>query len=361
MSATQVPEQTRPRTALLRKVVRASRIALCIGLLLPLVLALSLLADQLVPAHNLDIGISFSPRYATAFGLDGWSTYLEMLDELQVRAVRLPMYWDEVEPDPGRFEFSRLDAYLDAAAVRRAGVLLVLGYKQPRWPECYLPDWARSLPRDSLQQHILQLVTAEVTHARRYSNVVGWQVENEPLVHFGECSFDVLTSDFVAEEISLVRGLDSRPIMLTDSGELSSWIPILHLPADDLGVTIYRDLWFRAWGSWQHPIPAWFYKVHDGLARAVLGRPGTTVLSELQAEAWFDSLSLWDVLPARQRQLFPPELVVTAHLDYARRMQFQQAYLWGVEWWYWMRTQGYPEYVDAARREIARDASSQGG
>ena len=45
----------------------------------------------------------------------------------------------------------------------------------------------------------------------------------------------MLTPDFVAQEIALVRRLDQRPILLTDSGELSSWLPILQLPGEAFG------------------------------------------------------------------------------------------------------------------------------
>jgi glycosyl hydrolase family 42 (putative beta-galactosidase) len=360
MRALQTPRKAQLHEALLSWGACGIRIALCLALVLPLLLGLALLADQVIPAARVDIGVSYSPRYATAFGLDAWSVYLNLLDELNVRTVRLPMYWDELEPAPGRFDFSTLDAYLDAAASRRAGVLLVLGYKQPRWPECYAPAWAKELPPDLFQQRILNLVSAEVQHVRSYSNVIGWQVENEPLVHFGVCSFELLTPEFIAAEVGLVRELDTRPTILTDSGELSSWIPTLQLPADELGATVYRDLWFRSWGLWEHPVPAWSYMVRDHLARTLVGRPGTTLLSELQAEAWFDSMSLWDVQPEFEHRLFPPELVVTAHLEYAKRMQFRQVYLWGAEWWYWMRAQGYPDYVEAIEQETAGGAPPEG-
>jgi len=331
-----------------------------IALGLAVVLVLGPLANALTPPHAIDIGVTFSARYARAFGLDAWSTYTRLLDELDIRTVRLPVYWDEVEPRPGEFDFSTLDAYIGAAAARGASVMLVLGYKQPRWPECYAPVWARDLPTDALRQRILGLVAAEVVHARAYSSITTWQVENEPFVHFGLCgSFDVLTPEFVSQEIALVRTLDPRPIMVTDSGELSSWIPVFDLPADEFGATLYRDLWFPAWGLWQHPIPAWTYTLKDRLVRAWAGRSGPTLLSELQAEAWFESVDLWNVPPRLQRQLFPPDLVLTQHLDYARRTQFPTVYLWGVEWWYWMRAQGYPEYVETARRAIATDPASR--
>ena len=305
-----------------------------------------------IPGAREDVawGVTFSPRYARSLGLDADVAYVEMLDALGVRRVRLPIYWDEVEPSPGAYDFSALDWYLGEAGARGAEVLLVLGYKQPRWPECYQPAWAAGLATDRLRERILRLVEAEVVHARAYSNVAMWQVENEPFRRYGECRGpELLSPDFLAEEIRLVRRLDGRPILVTDSGELSTWIPAMRLPGDYFGTTAYRQLSFRTIGFWQHLLPAWSYTAKDRLVRSLLRKEGETILVELQAEAWFEPAALADVPPERQAEEFPADLLLGANVDYARRMGFAHAYLWGVEWWFWMRGRGYPRYVEAAR------------
>jgi hypothetical protein len=178
-----------------------------------------------------------------------------------------------------------------------------------------------------------------------------WQVENEPFRRFGEGGdFDLLSSEFLAEEIALVKRLDQRPTLMTDSGELSTWIPALSLPADRFGTTVYRQFWLPTFGLWQHPVPVWSYPLKDRLARALLRKDGETIVVELQAEAWFESASLRDVPPERQQREFPADLLLVSNLEYARRTQAPRVYLWGVEWWYWMQAQGFPEYVEAARR-----------
>ena len=121
-----------------------------------------------------------------------------------------------------------------AAEAERRGVevILVVGYKQPRWPEWYPPRWAANLPTDRTRERVLKLVDAEVAYARRSGSIALWQVENEPFRRFGEGGdFDVLRPEFLAEEIALVKRLDHRPTLMTDSGELSTWIPAMRLPA----------------------------------------------------------------------------------------------------------------------------------
>jgi hypothetical protein len=294
-------------------------------------------------------GVTYSPRFARSLGMDPQALYIDMLDDLGVRQIRLPMYWDDVEPAPGVFDFSALDWYLAEAQVRNAEVVVVVGYKQPRWPECYPPGWAADLPTDHLHERILALIQAEVAFAGRYPNVVMWQVENEPFRRYGECRPDILTPAFLAEEIELVSRLDARPTLVTDSGELSTWLPAMRLSREYFGTAVYRQLYFQTLGRWEHPLPPWLYAVRNQFDRAMLQKDGQTILIEMQAEAWFEPVALVDVPPATQQREFPAALLLGSNVEFSRRIGFPRVYLWGVEWWSWMETHGYPEYVEAAR------------
>ena len=48
------------------------------------------------PEEGAVLGITFSSRYATDLGLDWRETYTALLDEIGVRKVRIPVYWDLV-------------------------------------------------------------------------------------------------------------------------------------------------------------------------------------------------------------------------------------------------------------------------
>jgi hypothetical protein len=299
--------------------------------------------------------VTFSPRFARSLGLHAPSAYVKMLDELGVRRVRLPVYWDEVELSPDRYDFSELDHFLTVARARNIQVLLSLGYKQPRWPECFPPSWAADFPVEQLQARLLKFVQAVVRYARSYRNIVMWQLENEPLDRFGECgNFEALTPEFLADEIAALRSLDDRPVLITRSGEWADWITPMSLSGPYFGVSLYRAVWVPHLGLWRIPLPPWHYPLKDRLTRLILGKEGETIISELQAEAWFGNAHLRDVHPAVQEREFPPA-TITENLTYARRTQFGHVYLWGVEWWLWMEEQGYPEYVQTARQVFTDD------
>jgi hypothetical protein len=42
----------------------------------------------------------------------------------------------------------------------------------------------------------------------------------------------------------------------------------------------------------------------------------------------------------------------TTNAEIARRTGFQQAYFWGVEWWYWLKVKGDSSIWDVARSTI---------
>lgn len=345
-----------PSTALRPCVQAAStwlrvRVAVLAVALLGVFSVLSIeLATAWLPARS-DVvwGVTYSPRFARSLGFDPQELYIDILDDIGVRHIRFPIYWDEVESSRGNYDFTAADWYLSEALERNAEVVVVVGYKQPRWPECYPPPWAADLPIDLLRERILSLIEAEVTFAARYPNVVMWQVENEPFRQFGAYRVGLLTAEFLAEEMQLVSRLDARPTLMTDSGELSTWLPAMQLSREYFGTVIYRQLHFPMLGFWQHPLPPWIYSARNQLDRTILQQDGQTILIELQAEAWFQPSALVDVPPAVQQREFPAELLLVSNVEYGRRTGFPRIYLWGVEWWSWMEAQGYPEYVEQAR------------
>ena len=60
-------------------------------------------------------GMSFNTFYAEDLGLDWQETYDAILDELQVRQLRLAAHWTMVEPRPDTYDFSKLDYQLARA------------------------------------------------------------------------------------------------------------------------------------------------------------------------------------------------------------------------------------------------------
>jgi hypothetical protein len=218
----------------------------------------------------------------------------------------------------------------------------VLGRRQPRWPECHIPQWADGLAEEQQQAKILNLIKMTIERYRYYDNIVVWQVENEALLDsFGLCPKSDIK--FLEKEIALVRSLDSRPILITGSGELSNWKQEAKL-GDYFGTTLYRVVWGKWSGYLRYPMKATNYTRKAMKAELSLDH---AIVAELQAEPW---------APGDIKQLTKKEIDKSfstdqfkANLNYAIDTNFKQCYLWGVEWWYYKKLNGNPEYWNIAK------------
>lgn len=298
------------------------------------------------------LGATFSTIYAKDLGLDWKEAYVAALDDLGIRLLRLPAYWNRIEPEPDVFDFSDLDWQLDQANRRGAKVILAVGRKLPRWPECHVPRWAVGMNEDLVQTRILGMIEKVVSRYAKNSAVTAWQVENEPFFDFGECPpADV---DFLKKEIALVRSLDDRPIVISESGELSTWVRAGSL-ADILGVSTYRIVWSRFTGYFYWPITP---RVYRDRAAAVAPLTEKVIITELQGEPW-TTQPIISMPIAQQLKLMNPDRLRT-NVVFARKIGFSEAYLWGVEWWYWLKRQGRPGMWEAAKTMFAPSVNGNG-
>lgn len=295
------------------------------------------LATTHLPTTSI-LGVTFSPMYAKYLGLDWQKTYLTILDELKVKHFRIPTYWSEVEKIEGELDFSEVDFMVDGAGKREAQIILVVGIKQPRWPECHTPQWVNDLSLQDKQQKALDYIKKVVTRYQDKKQIIAWQVENEPYEEFGHCI--KIDKEFIKKEIDLVKSLDKKPVIITDSGELSLWLRSSKW-ADQLGVSLYRKAHNPILGNITYPFPTFMYP-----ARAKL--VGKKVfIAELQAEPWL-KLGAYDTSIEEQTKLFSLA-DFKDNLDYAKRTGLNEMYLWGVEWWYFMAKNNHPEYLDYAK------------
>ncbi|NTW13516.1 MAG: cellulase family glycosylhydrolase [Candidatus Moranbacteria bacterium] len=305
------------------------------------------------PRSDVSLGVTFSARYARDLGVDWKEAYVAVLDDLGVRKIRIPIYWDLVENERGTYDFSDTDWMLDVAAKRGADVILVVGQRSPRWPECHIPNWVKDDGNDAYREaRLTDFIEKVVTRYRDRPELKVWQVENEPFVtFFGECP--TLSRDFFDSEIAYVKSLDpSRPILITDSGEFSTWTAAA-ARGDILGSTMYRKVYNPDRGYVTYPIGPNYYRLKAALIRLIMGKD-RFVVAELQAEPWANG---WvaNASVEEQYKTMNPDLL-REYVDYAKRVGFPEAYLWGVEWWYWMKeVKGEPAVWDVAK-DLFRDS-----
>ncbi|MFZ2300091.1 MAG: hypothetical protein WAW00_03085 [Candidatus Moraniibacteriota bacterium] len=299
------------------------------------------------PREDVALGMTFSSRYAADLGLDWRETYLALLDDVGVKKLRLPVYWDLVEKEPGKYDWSDLDWQLAEAQMRGADVILTIGQRVPRWPECHIPAWAHG-DEEKRRSALLNFMGKTVERYQDDPTVSMWQVENEPfLVFFGVCPpFD---RSFLDQEIAFVRSLDAtRKVLLTDSGELSLWVSAAKR-GDVFGTTMYRHIWSpKAGGYFTYPIGPNFFRAKEWLVRT-LTRQHNLIVIELQAEPW---ASGWIAdIPLAEQFRTMDETKLRENVDYAKRVGFPEVYLWGGEWWYWMKVKkDYPAVWDEGKK-----------
>lgn len=273
-------------------------------------------------------GVTFSKKYAEEIGLDWKMAYIDILDELQVKQIRIPVYWDQIEKKPGEYDFSEYDFLIKEGEKRDVEIILNFGMRVARWPECHFPDWIDQSNIEKLQSDTLKMLNATVNHFKQYQSIVYWQVENEPLLDsFGVCPDSDI--DFLKTEVELVKKIDDRPVIISATGELSFWKEETKI-ADTFGTTMYRVVnnpWF---GYIRYPYTSRFYQLKSKMA----GIDSQDVfIIELQAEPWVDKQTLTNSFSIEYKKSFNIEQF-KANVQFAIDTGFKKAYLWGVEWWY---------------------------
>jgi beta-N-acetylhexosaminidase len=266
---------------------------------------------------------------------------------LGVKSLKVSTQWDLLEPENDSFYFDDLDWQLVKAKEREAKILLVIGMKTGRWPECHIPNWAKGFNKTEQQKEILGLLEKIVLRYQDSSSVSSWQVENEPFFPFGECPW--VDKNFLKKEINMVKSLDfqKRPVVVSDSGEGSLWIQAARY-GDIVGTTLYKNVWFRQIGRYvSYPFPPAFYWRKAKYIEKLFNKKVMVV--ELQAEPWGPRL-LYDSPLEEQKKTMNLEQF-RKNIDFAKRTGFDTLYLWGGEWWYWLKErQGQPEIWQEAKK-----------
>jgi hypothetical protein len=299
------------------------------------------------PAKRIDWGVVFSQKHAQLLGLDWKENYLAILDGLKAKNLKIISHWDLVEPKENKYFFDDLDWQIREAEKRNAKIILVIGMKTGRWPECHIPAWGQEflISNDKfLTEKLLDYIKVLVERYKNSKAIWAWQVENEPFFPFGECP--KITKDSVKKEIELVRSLDSRPIIFGDSGEFSFWINAAKL-GDVVGTTLHRKVYFKEIKKYiTYPFPPIYYWRKAKLIDFLFHKK--VIIGELQAEPWCKNL-IYNC-PLKEQKITMDSEQFKKNIEFAKNTGIDTIYLWGGEWWYWMKTkQGDPKIWEEAK------------
>jgi len=308
--------------------------------------------------EKVNLGVTFSLRYAQDIGLDWKEVYLATLDDLKIRKIRIPVYWDLVEKEKDQYNFSDIDWQLDEAQKRNAEIILVVGQKVPRWPECFIPKWIGEnmdevrKNEELKDKEILEFVGDVIKRYKDRDVIKYWQIENEPFLAFGDCPKPTVGAEMLDKEIAVVRSIDpDREIIITDSGELSTWLPAAER-ADVFGTTMYRNIYREGWGYYVYPIGPKFFLMKKWIIEKFADQDKAIVI-ELQGEPWVAGWTTNQPLEEQFKSMNAEKL--SENIVYAQKSGFDTIYIWGVEWWYWLKVQqGLPETWNMMRGLISQ-------
>lgn len=302
------------------------------------------------------IGTTFISDYARHFDLDPRETLEATFQDLGLKRVRLVSYWENHEHNQGTYDWSELDWQFDLAEQYDVDVSLAIGLRQPRWPECHMPDWAAKMPGKSWREPLYRFIEATVQRYKDRPNLVSYQLENEFFLSvFGICQdFD---RDRLEYEYDLVKRLDpdTKLIVNRSNNAVPSW-PVGSPRADEVGAAVYKRVWDKTVTEryFEYPLPAWYYAFLAGMTELTTGRD--TFIHELQTEPWVDERlgGIKDVSIREQYKTMSPERFID-RLNYGIATGMRTIDLWGTEWWYWLKTKkNAPEMWDTAKAELHR-------
>lgn len=293
-----------------------------------IVIAVGAYLEQDLPFNDKPMyAVAYSAAHARYFGFEPKELLRRIVADYAPPHFRLQANWNEIEPEPGQFNFAELDELVNIVKDSGATITMAIGRKLPRWPECHDPEWLADLRPDQKVDRQFIMIDQVVKHYQAENSIIRWQLENEPLFAYGACQQPNIHR--LKKEVKFLRQLDSsRPILLTDSGELSAWWETSRL-ADEQGVTFYQVTWNPAFGYFIYPWPAYYYRIKAALISPFVNK---ILVSELQLEPWapqgLRSLSLEEAQQSLSLKIF------SDNINKFKATGFPEAFLWGVEWWY---------------------------
>ncbi len=303
-------------------------------------------------ADNIELGASLSSKVCRAYDIDIKKVLYAAQSDLGISRFRLMTYWDECEPQPGLYNFDSVDELVGMVQARGGTVSLCLGLRQPRWPECHRPEWAKSLNSNQLQKQLLKFIEATVVRYRSSPAVVEYQLENEALNKgIGTC--DDYSRQRLKLEYQLVKRLDStRPVIMSTT---NSWgLPLLGPIPDVVGFSMYRHQWGRTGLSRRHRSTQ-FVRARAWTIKRILKRP--VFCHELQMEPW-GPMATELLSNSLQLKLMNPALINDAYY-YAVDSKMKIIDMWGLEWWYWRMHFGDDESCWSEVKKIATNLATK--
>ncbi len=305
-------------------------------------------SEEGIPLH---IGVSFIPDYAESLGVNPQAN-MDALLHIGVKQFRLVSYWSDGEPTMGHYDFSQLDWEFQKAEAAHAKIILTLGLRQPRWPECHMPTWASQEPESQWEPQLENYMQAVVERYKNSPSLESYQVENEYFLQgFGTCTnFD---RNRLISEYNLVKRLDpNHPIIVTRSDNAIG-IPVGQPQPSEFSISIYRRVWDAGVTHryLEYPFPAWYYAFLAGWQK--LADHKDMMIGELQAEAWAPNGKTIPQISLAEQNKSINAARLQGVFNYGKATGMRSIDMWGAEYWYYRMTVLHdPSLWNVAKQEF---------
>lgn len=304
-----------------------------------------------------EIGITFSHFHLSHLGMSIPSA-LDLALSYSFSHIRLGCYWNQIERKKGIFDFSSVQTIVRSCEEKGQKVIMSIGIKAPRWPEFHIPSHILTTDFESekFQEQVLLYINNCIENLRQYTCITHWQVENEPLDPSGPQNRTIPTK-LLLKEVSTVRHLDERPILLTLWGndlESRGLFQSIYSMADVIGLDLYYSQFVRSLlgrNSYSGPRTSKeiFRKIIDQSKKKI-------IITELQAEPWEKNEQGY---LSDNPQSISPELM-RENIKKAMDLGVSEIILWGFEYWYYQMKKGNEEYMNVLK-EFGCHTPSGGG
>lgn len=289
------------------------------------------------------IGTTFAHPHLKYLGLNVEDSLRE-LRSLNLDIVRLGVYWNEVEPENKKFDFSQTKKLLDFFERNDQDIVLTVGMKSPRWPEFYLPLWLKHKKPNEVEFEVLRFIKSSINKFKDYRCIKYWQVENEPLDPSGPEKLTI-PYQLLEKEVQLIKSIDKRQIILNVWGnELTK--RNLYKKSASLADILGADIYYRTpslLGKYKGPRDS---DLKLSTLLSDLGKPFW--FSELQAEPWEKG----EIVAYSDNSPSLNAVLLKDNFEKAKQMNPDAILLWGFEYWLFKKTKGDHRLWDAVNELV---------
>ncbi len=282
----------------------------------------------------LTYGVTFIPDYAQSLGVNPEQTMQALLN-IGVRQFRLTSYWSDIQPSKNVYDFSQLDWEMKLADQYHAKIILTVGLRQPRWPECHPPSWVNTAaPMSTWEPQLLSFMSSVINRYKTNPALEAWQLENEYFLKgFGDCTN--FSRARLVTEYSLLKRLDPRHPIIVNRSNNALGIPTGSPTPTFYGISIYKRVWDAnvTHRYIEYPFPGWFYAFLAGTQEIAQGK--NMIIDELQAEAWPpNGQPIPQTSLAEQNKSLSPAML-KGRFAFGKSTGMKDIIMWGAEYWYY--------------------------